>query len=79
MFRGPSSVDKSENPDLEEAAINQERMADLEIEREDVKGQRHNTTETALAASFVSSHYYDLAIVSIIHQFNTHIPTLNMP
>ena len=32
MFRGPSSVDKSENPDLEEAAINQERKVDLETE-----------------------------------------------
>ena len=53
-------------------------MADLDIRREDVKGQLHNTSETAPAASFVSSHYYDLAIVSIIHQFNTHIPTLNM-
>ena len=53
-------------------------MADLDIRREDEKGQLHNTSETAPAASFVSSHYYDLAIVSIIHQFNTHIPTLNM-
>ena len=72
-------MDRTRTPDQEEAAINQERMADLEIRREEVKGQRHNTTETAPAASFVSSHYYDLAIVSIIHQFNTHIPTLNMP
>ena len=58
MLPDPSPVDRYEtpDPDQEEAAINQERMADLEIEREEVKGQRYNTTETAPAASFVSSH-----------------------
>ena len=56
MLPDPSPVDRYEipDPDQEEAAINQERMADLEIEREEVKGQRYNTTETAPAASFVS-------------------------
>ena len=64
-------MDKYEIPDQEEAAINQERMGDLETEREEVKGQRHNTTETAPAASFVSSHSYELAIVSCITSVNT--------
>ena len=70
MLSDPSPVDRYEtpDPDQEEAAINQERMADLEIEREEVKGQRYNTNETAPAASFVSSHSNDLAIVSYIHQ-----------
>ena len=71
MLPDPSPVDRYETPDQEEAAINQERMADLEIRREEVKGQRHNTTETAAAASFVSSHSYDLAIVSCITSVNT--------
>ena len=55
MLPDPSPVDRYEtpDPDQEEAAINQERMADLEIEREDVKGQRHDIAETAYAATFI--------------------------
>ena len=64
-------MDRYEIPDQEEAAINQERMADLEIGREEVKGQRYNITETAPAASFIMSHLYDLAIVSYVSSLNT--------
>ena len=71
MLPDPSPVDRYETPDQEEAAINQERMADLEIEREEVKGQRYNITETAPAASFIMSHSYDLAIVSYVSSVNT--------
>ena len=46
-------MDRTRTPDQEEAAINQERMADLEIRREEVKGQRHDIAETAYAASFI--------------------------
>ena len=46
-------------------------MADLEIGREEVKGQRYNITETAPAASFIMSHLYDLAIVSYVSSVNT--------
>ena len=67
-------MDRTRTPDQEEAAINQERMADLEIEREEVKGQRHNTTETApLPRSYRRIVYHlmiVLYVISSIHTFN---------
>ena len=72
-------VDRYETPDQEEAAINQERMADLEIEREEVKGQRYNITETAPAASFIMSHCLRSHVCVLCHQFNIHIQPQIMP